>query len=229
MSRVRLPYYESTILLCKCVLHVSQGRNRFIHCEIVGLRISNQTVWCWFVFKTKDYDFYMMKKGASTFIHEVYTNSTGRAGCNELHCFHLAQYILNVTKCVNLCLQKDAKEISSTYTQNPVSMLQYRYISVMFVCQKPHEPNSSWYLHHNHHHGDKQPFHGVTPWSPWLPYYEYGIQWRIWKGVTGLATLLWSNVLNKNWVFCAMLGSAILLYGVEMVHNPLFKIFWIRL
>ncbi|XP_048750609.2 carnosine N-methyltransferase-like [Ostrea edulis] len=54
-----------------------------------------------------------------------------------------AEEVLRVVEKVGFVIKKDAKEISSTYTQNPVSMLQYRYISVMFVCQKPHEPNSS--------------------------------------------------------------------------------------
>lgn len=44
----------------------------------------------------------------------------------------------------NFVLQKEKKDIPSTYLQEPNSMMKYEYDCVFFVCQKPLEdPKSS--------------------------------------------------------------------------------------
>ncbi|XP_062614710.1 carnosine N-methyltransferase-like [Saccostrea cucullata] len=51
--------------------------------------------------------------------------------------------VKKVIKKIGFVIQKEETDISTTYTQNPASMLQYRYSSVMFVCQKPKEPKTA--------------------------------------------------------------------------------------
>nr|XP_011420705.1 carnosine N-methyltransferase [Crassostrea gigas] len=51
--------------------------------------------------------------------------------------------VKKVVKKVGFRIQKEEADIPTTYTQNPASMLQYKYHSVKLVCQKPHESDTT--------------------------------------------------------------------------------------